>query len=74
MKELLVKVGNPQALDKTLNSLGGLVGQNLDGSYRQENGCYIVRAVSGNIGYIKFAIQNQGYAKIVEERDIKEIP
>lgn len=74
MKELLVKVGNPQVLDRTLNSIGGVVGQNSDGSYFQENNCYIVRAVSGDIGFLKFAIQSQGYAKIIQEREIKVAP
>ena len=71
MKELLVRTKNPEALDKTLKSLGGLVEQNLDGTYpfRLDN-IYAVRSVSGDIGFLKFSIKNQGYAEIVGEREI----
>lgn len=76
MKELLVTCANPAALDKTLNQLGGVVGQNPDGSYRREptpQDCYTVRHASGSdagLGFLKFCIQNQGYATIVGEREI----
>ena len=71
MKELLVKSKNPKALDETLNQLGGLVGQKSNGEYESvKPDTYAVRAVSGDIGFLKFSIQNQGYAEIVGERDI----
>ena len=73
-KELIVETNNPEALDKTINSLGGVVGQNQDGSYENVGTpfkkLYAVRAISGDIGFLSFSIKNQGYAKIVEERNI----
>lgn len=72
MKELIVETKNPKALDQTLNQIGGVVGQNSDGSYeRVGKDQYAVRSISGDIGFIKFSIENQGYAKIIKERDVK---
>lgn len=71
MKELIVDTPNPLALDQTIQSLGGVVGQNPDGSYRaDENGYYAVRAMGGDIGFLKFSMENQGYAKIIGEREL----
>jgi hypothetical protein len=71
MKELLVETKNPAALDQTLQQLGGVVGQNPDGSYTaDENGYYSVRAMSGDIGFLRFAMERQGYAKVVGEREL----
>jgi len=70
MKELLVKTGNPEALGRAIESLGGFVEQNPDGSYPKKT-VYSVRTISGNIEFLKFAIKNQGYAEIVGEREIK---
>jgi hypothetical protein len=68
MKELIVETFNRETLDKTLQSLGGLVCEEPCSKNQ-----YQVRSISGDIGFIKFAIQNQGYAKIVREQEIKEI-
>jgi len=71
MKELIVEVGNPKALDDTLNQIGGVVCQSADGSYRaDENGHYAVRALAGDTGFLKMAIEMQGYAKIIHEQEI----
>lgn len=71
MKELLVETANPAALDQTLQQLGGLVGQEPDGSYSvNPDGSYSVRAVGGDIGFLKFSIERQGYAKVVGEREL----
>ena len=69
MKELLIKTGNRDALDKTLISLGGLISETPE--YRLGEKLWIVRTISGDIDFIKFAIKNQGYCQIIEEREIK---
>ena len=69
MKELIVRSKNPAALDQTLSQMGGRVGQNSDGSYTQDsNGHYSVRGI--NIGFLAYAIRQQGYAEVVGEREI----
>lgn len=71
MKELIVSTANPKALDDTLQQLGGVVGQGTDGSYQQdENGNYSVRAMGGDIGFLRFSMEQQGYAKVIGERDV----
>jgi len=66
MKELLVKTGNRNALDSTLQQLGGLVAE-----LPEPDGTYAVRAFPPErITFLKFAIEQQGYAQIVGERDI----
>jgi hypothetical protein len=66
--DFLVECGNPAAFDQTINSMGAVLfdgGQK--GQYQKdENGYYTMR-VYGDPGYIKFAIQNQGYGKIIKE-------
>ena len=65
-KELLVRTANRDALDRTLQQLGGLVAEK-----PEPDGTYVVRAFPPeNFGFLKFAIQNQGYAEIVGEREI----
>lgn len=70
MKELLIKTNNPELLDRTLKSLGGLVDQDFNGKPIARNGICIVRSISGNIDFLKFAIKNQGYGEIVGEREL----
>ncbi len=70
MKELIVKTNNRDALDETLHSLGGLVAETPEPFTKDK---YAVRTISGDIGFIKFAIKNQGYAEIVEEREIEKL-
>lgn len=73
MKELIVQTKNPGALDAVLVQMGGIVGQNPDGTYRADaNGYYAVRGA--NVGYLKFAMEAQGYAKVIGERDIAPLP
>jgi hypothetical protein len=67
MKDLIIECVNPEALDKTLNQMGAVVMQNLDGSYCKQDGGYRVRALNGNYEFLKFAIKNQGYGKILKE-------
>lgn len=71
MKELVVSTQNPKALDETIQQLGGLVGQNPDGSYAQDaDGNYTVRSISGAVDFLAFAMTTQGYAKVIGERHI----
>ena len=68
MKELLVRTGNREMLDRTLQQLGGLV------SERPEpggNNVFAVRdARGGDTGFLRFAIEKQGYGEVVTEREV----
>lgn len=65
--DFLVKCGNPQAFDKTINQLGAAaLIQDKPDKYMEKDGCYVMR-VFGDPGYVKFAISNQGYGTIVKE-------
>jgi len=67
MKELIVKTLNRNLLDKTLNSLGGVVSE-----VPESDGTWIVRSVQKEgVGFLKFVIIRQGYAEYVGERDIE---
>ena len=71
MKELIVSTSNPKALDQTLQQLGGVVGQDANGSYwRDSDGNYSVRTMGGDLGFLKFAMEQQGYATVIGDRDI----
>lgn len=56
---------DPDGLDRTLQSLGPacLIS---DPEYLVVDGCYVMR-VFGDPGFIKFAVQRQGYCRIVRE-------
>lgn len=73
MRELLVKTGDPRSLDQTLNGFGGVVVQDdpVAGTYWQvEPNVYAVRSLRREgIGFLRFAIEKQGYGTIVGERD-----
>ena len=60
--EIRVKTNDPDYLDFTVQSLGGVV---VEGSF--QNGVCTVRALSGDAGFLAFAIQQQGYGEVVEE-------
>jgi len=66
--DFLVECMNPEAFDKTINQLGAaaLVESGGKGQYLMKDGYYVMR-VFGDAGFIKFAIGNQGYGKIIEE-------
>lgn len=70
MKEIIVRTNNRDALAKTLQQLGGLVGEEPEDFMKYGKNVYAVRAINGDIGFIKFACQNQGYASFIEEREI----
>lgn len=66
--DYLIECGNPEAFDKTVQELGAavLIDGGVKGRYIQKDGYYIMR-VFGEPGFIKFAIESQGYGKIVKE-------
>ena len=66
MKELIVETFNREALDKILQSFGGVVAEESCGLHQ-----YQVRSINGNIDYVKFIIQKQGYARIIREQEIE---
>jgi len=68
-KELLVETFNREALDKILLTMGGLIGET-----PVRKNIYAVRSVNGDVSFLKFAIEKQGYAKIIEERQIQGDP
>lgn len=59
--DFLVDCINPEAFDKTINQLGSVLIQDDDN--------YYVMRVFSDTGFIKFAIQNQGYGRIIKELD-----
>lgn len=65
--DILVRTGNPGMLDQTVQRLPGppsvVVGAP---DYVMVDGCYVVR-VFGDPGFIKFAIDSQGYGEVVRE-------
>jgi hypothetical protein len=67
VKDLLVETNNPDYLDKSVNRFGAaVVGGGMPGGYVKVDGAYVVRCF-GNVGFIKFAIENQGYGKVIRE-------
>jgi hypothetical protein len=60
--DLVVKCGNPKDLDSVVQQLGPAVV--IDGSWNGET-CRV--RVFGNPGYVKFAIDHQGYGQVIGE-------
>lgn len=61
--DFLVQTPNPKALDVTLQQMGAvLIGGPND--FLIHEGAYVVRALS-NPDYVRFAVEHQGYAKVV---------
>jgi hypothetical protein len=59
--DFLVRTGNPDALDETVQQLGAAVV--VDGSW--DGDTCTVRVLAGDPGYIKFAIDHQGYGEVL---------
>lgn len=59
--DLIVQTNNPDALDATVQQLGPAVV--VDGSFDGKS-CTV--RVFGDPGYIKFAIDHQGYGKVLD--------
>ena len=69
VRDILVETNNPDYLDRSINYFGAaVVGGGMPGGYVKVNGAYVVRCF-GNAGFIKFAIENQGYGTVVREFD-----
>lgn len=68
MKEITIKTNNPVLADNLLQGFGILMqggGKNDPSSYsKDKKGNYKARCLSGNTGFAKFAIKNQGYQDI----------
>jgi hypothetical protein len=62
--------GDPSVLDRILQQLGSAVliqsKSTKPMEYEKRHGNYVMR-VFGNPGFIKFACENQGYCKVIEE-------
>jgi len=64
--DFTVECQNPQALDETLQKLGAAALVQSNSEYYKKDGYYVMR-VFGDPGFVKFAVTQQGYAKIVQE-------
>lgn len=61
--DFLVDTPNPAALDQTLQQMGAvLIGGQRD--FVKHDGHYVVR-VLGHAGFVRFAVEHQGYAKVI---------
>jgi hypothetical protein len=60
--DFLVDTPNPAALDATLQQLGAVLIGGPD--FIQHDGHYVVRCLS-DPGYVRFAVETQGYAKVI---------
>lgn len=66
VKDLLVETNNPDYLDKSVNYFGAaVVGNGMPGGPVKVDNAYVVRCFS-DANFIKFAIENQGYGKVVK--------
>lgn len=62
--DILVETPNPDALDQTVQQLGGVV---VEGSW---DGTTCRVRVFGNPGFMVYAITNQGYGKVVGQEGV----
>jgi len=68
-KDYLVECNNPKAFDETIQQLGkAVLHQNHKGEYEKHDGYYLMRII-GDSGFVKFAIENQGYGKVIKEAE-----
>lgn len=70
--DFLVDVGNPAALDVTLQALPGihaLVVGGPDGPFPRDDGHYVVRVFDGELyaTMFKMMMESQGYCRIVKQ-------
>lgn len=67
--DFLVDVGGPEALQQTLDQMGWInasLVQDDRGNYIQIEGHYVVR-VEGDQGFFRYAVEKQGYCRIVRQ-------
>jgi hypothetical protein len=67
VKDFLVETNNPECFNETINGFGAaLVGGGMPGGFVKRGEHYVMR-VFGDAGFVKFAIESQGYGKVIEE-------
>jgi hypothetical protein len=66
MTDLIIRTGNAARLDETLMGLPGADAWVLPGSWKPDERTCVVR-VEGDLGFFRFAMENQGYGEIVGE-------
>ena len=70
--DFLVEVGNPEYLDDTLQQLpmmrAFVVGRGVPGGIVRHEGYPVVR-VFGDTGFFVFAMEQQGYCKVIRQLD-----
>ena len=64
-EEIYIETKNPEMLDQTIQHFGGILEQEPSGDYVNYDGAYKARCL-GDINFLKFAIENQGYGRIVK--------
>lgn len=66
--DFLIECGNPKAFDKTIQKMGAaaLINGGNEDNYIKKDGRYVMR-VFGDTGFIQFAIENQGYGKVIKQ-------
>lgn len=69
-EDIRVRTANPEGLDRTVQGLGAAVV--VEGSWDGE--ACTVRCLGGSGGFIRYAIQAQGYGEIVGGEDKRETP
>jgi len=66
-KDYLVECNNPKAFDETIQQIGkAVLHQDHKGGYEKHDGYYLMRII-GDAGFVKFAIENQGYGRVIKE-------
>lgn len=71
-RRILVKAEGwcPEGIDRTLRALvaceAHVVGVGTKEGALVEDGCFIVLVTAGDPGFVRFAIERQGYAEIVD--------
>ena len=66
-KDFLVQCNNPESFDRTIQAFGAvLMDGGVKGKYIQKDGLYTMR-VFNDPNFVKFAIEQQGYGKVISE-------
>jgi hypothetical protein len=69
--DLIVEAGDAASLDSVVSNFGNAqVVQADDGSYVQRDGGWVVRCFQGCGGYVAYAINKQGYGKVLRRRRV----
>ena len=65
--ELTITTANPELLDETIQQLPMCTAAVIDDSF---NGTTCVVRVFGGLGFLKFALERQGYGKVIKEETV----